>query len=292
MKCGEWLRELTPDEASWARGCYNGMLSKAKPVGYRSHDPCSQVEPGRFDQKQDNRDEAILTGGPRCFLLPYWISFVSKHGQIPQLRSYYLAEAQKKARKNAKKLKVKYNPSTVVPVYCELSHVCGDNHCIKPTHIVCEKKKDNFGRYKYCHSVIREWVNRNKMNPFMSTLGLVTAATAGVVCQHDPKCFLNIDKIKKKKRRLPQDIDEEERRHPRRAPKRHRVNNDMFGVKSSRSVAAEEFRIKRTVIYDGQKGWIDEVDGDRINICLPQGARRKAKSKWVRKSSVTFPQRQ
>ena len=340
MKCGEWLRELTSDEADWAKDCYDAMELKAKDVGYRSHDPCRSLRSDRRDYSKNNTEEKHLVGGPKRHLPPYWISFVNEHGKIPQLRTYYLAKARwnhiihavqqesgeiadvmisvvteqgvgdvhdeqtqlevidamKKKRalstfETDHILSLMNEDVAVEPEYCELSHVCGDNDCIKATHIVCEKKKDNLDRYKYCHTEIRQWVNANKMNRSVTTRGLITAAAARVECGHDPQCFLNIDE--NRKRKLPRDIDEVERHNPRRAPKRQRVNDDMFGVKSSSNVVEHKFRGKRTVIYDGQRGWIEEVGEKEIKICLPDGARRKANSKWISKTSrhLTIPQR-
>ena len=296
MKCGEWLRDLTPDEASWTKKCYDAMALKAKASGYNSHDPCSRLRPDRYDCSENNTEEQHLVGGPKRHLPPYWISFVNKHKKIPQLRPYYLAKVQAEARAKAADLGVDEKEVAVEPpVYCELSHVCGDKSCIKPTHIVCEKETDNLDRYKYCHTLIRQWVEDNKRNRLVQTRGLITAAAAGLVCGHDPQCFINVDEKRSgnRKRTLPRDIDEVERRNPRRAPKRQRVNDDMFGVKSSSSFAEDEFRRKRTVIYDGERGWIKEVDGDRIEICLYDGASRKTRSLWISKTSphLTIPQR-
>lgn len=268
-------RQLNSQEMTWMRSKHNSMKRDAEPFGYQSLDPCNRLRPDRYKHVEDNRNGGIVKDGP-SWLMPYWIAFVDTKGWIPQPKKYYVDEA----------------PLDGHPIYCELSHVCGDNTCFEPTHIVLEKKTENIGRER-CHKELRKHVQdskhdnlgntteetqelRKRITEDSSLRGLITAARAGITCSHKPQCFINVGDAS--------------------AARRARGTKRKFQCTQKwKRVTVEEFKRLRkgkSVKYRETKGWVEKKEGDRIQFCSYDGSsRKKTKCKWVGKNSthLTIP---
>ena len=165
------------------------------------------------------------------------------------------------------------DPNFIMP--CELSHLCGNNLCIAPGHIVCEWQCKNSERQS-CHFLIKKLyaeivgidptlkdrkVTMFECDHILNSLTLRSGRKVNVrACGHTPSCFINFGEeeqdVKDRKRRLsvrPGFV------HPQRR-KRRRVGSDekVKGRTIYCDIAGNEVYVK---------GWVGDIDGDHIIFC-------------------------
>ena len=270
MLNGKWNRSLTKEERDWIQPLYTAMKDKATRCGVNSCDPCWLLDPDRNrEYNLDNRykkklkKQKYVKGAPHT-LRQYWIAFVAKYNKFPQHGLYKRSD----------------------PLYCELSHICGNKQCIAQSHIVHEFKSANRKRQS-CHHFIRLVERNSRMDPGLVVRDLINVATAQRVdssipdCKcHGQKCFVNFgEAVKVRKRKRPRRRRDDFSPPPPRMSKRRRLND-------------EKWKNGKTVYLDKLKGFVRKMDGNRILFCRPDGERKQQfKEEWVSKDSkrLTFP---
>ena len=302
MLAGNW-KDLTNHEQDWIDRIYRTMHNDTESRGYRSHSPCLKLRKDPEQYTKWNRGGGTVKDGP-LRLRSYWIAFVHHHGKYPirekddypQHEKDVLVSADDDDGDNKMDVDDQNDNDAVRRGHGkeemddveqnrkqkeEFSHICGDQWCIEPTHIVFERKDRNMDR-AICHRIIRKYekAHRGQRNVRVDVLGMVNVADViahgdtvrscphGKGGQGDQQCFVNFG------------FD----RNPRTIPSNHRRRLHRSQVRADRT----KYRKGQTIRINRRTGWIGDIrfddlgDVSTIQFCYCYGHRgRKINRQWM-----------
>ena len=152
LEDGEWHRRLDAEERKWLKDRHKEMLDLSRKKGPGSQSPCHILRGGvRSKYTFHNQQGQFISEGPPR-LTPQWIAFTMRNKRFPKFGYWSLKRAHNKGEDDD----IEDEEDDI----CSLSHLCGEEDCIVPDHVIHELTEDNNDRIK-CHAIIRKYARRN-----------------------------------------------------------------------------------------------------------------------------------